>query len=70
MGARFPEGPGKVNRITRSVIDRFTREIGPGITDITALTRHEGNNSDHADRRLESRTYVRPIAPRGVDTVC
>jgi hypothetical protein len=33
----FP-GPGRVNRITRAVFDHFTREMGPGVTDVTPLT--------------------------------
>jgi hypothetical protein len=30
-------GPGGINRVTRAVFTHFTREMGPGITDITAL---------------------------------
>ena len=31
-------GPEGLNRITRAVFNHFTREMGPGVTDITALT--------------------------------
>jgi len=31
-------GPVGLNRITRAVFDHFTRQMGPGVTDVTPLT--------------------------------
>ena len=31
-------GPAGLNRITRAVFDHFTRQMGPGVTDVTPLT--------------------------------